>query len=145
LAEDPRAMKHCETFEHTADIGLSAWGDSLGELLEALAEGLAGLMCAPEGIHPSERRALSVTGSDVETLTVDFLAGALTLMTAERFCVREVRVTAADSDGAEAELVGEPLDPGRHEMKVEVKAVTYHDLSVRRQDGRWTARVLLDV
>jgi SHS2 domain-containing protein len=40
---------------------------------------------------------------------------------------------------------GEPLDPRRHALRAEVKAVTYHALAVRRTPAGYTARVILDV
>ena len=44
-----------------------------------------------------------------------------------------------------AELAGEPYAPARHDVRTEVKAVTYHQLSVTRQAGGWVARVILDL
>ena len=35
---------HCETFEHTADIGLTGWADTFGELVQVLGEGLAEIL-----------------------------------------------------------------------------------------------------
>jgi SHS2 domain-containing protein len=45
----------------------------------------------------------------------------------------------------QAELVGEPIDPHRHELLADVKAVTLHGLCVERVDSAWRAEVTLDV
>jgi SHS2 domain-containing protein len=44
-----------------------------------------------------------------------------------------------------ASLAGEQLDDGRHQQRADVKAVTLHGFSVRKQDGEWKAKVLLDI
>ena len=48
--------------------------------------------------------------------------------------------------GLTATAFGEPFDPARHGIGREVKAVTYHGLSVERQpDGTWLAEVIVDI
>ena len=52
--------KHCETFDHTADLGLQARADTLGELFEALAEGLADEICPRRQVRAAAVRAIAV-------------------------------------------------------------------------------------
>ncbi len=136
---------HCETFEHTADVGLTGWGDTFGELVQALGEGLADLVCRRESVRPGERHRLTVEADDAESVLLDFLARLLTFMQAERFCVRDIGVISASPTRVEAEITGEPTDPSRHDLGEEVKAVTYHMLEVRHDGQRWHGRVLLDL
>ena len=63
----------------------------------------------------------------------------------ERFLVAAVRVRSICETAVQAEIVGEPFAPGRHEFCTEVKAVTYHLLEVARRDTQWTGRVILDI
>ena len=44
-----------------------------------------------------------------------------------------------------ATLQGEPLDPARHPIDTEIKAVTYHQIAVEQVGGRWQARVIFDI
>jgi SHS2 domain-containing protein len=139
--------KHHEVFEHTADIGVAARADSLAELFEALAEGLAGVICEPAAVQPVERRAVEVTEEepDREGLLVDFLWQVLGLLEHERFLVRSVRVSRVEPDRLEAELSGERYDPERHELLSEVKAITWHQLLVAQSESGWDGRVILDL
>jgi len=137
--------KHCETFEHTADIGLAARGDTLGELFEALAEGLADLICSREQVSVQETRPVEVQAEDVEALCVDFLVEVMTAIQVDRFLVAEVRAGAVSGRCVRADLAGEPYDPDRHEWGHEVKAVTYHQLQVAREGDAWVGRVIVDV
>jgi len=142
---------HCETFEHTADIGLAGWGDSLGELLAALAGGLSDVLCDRSKVQPAITRRVQVEAPDPEDLAVDFLSQVLYAFGADGFLTARasVEVLAAGRAGepasVQAELAGEKYDPARHEIKTEVKAVTYHQLKIALEAGRWIGRVILDL
>ncbi|MCL2700991.1 MAG: archease [Phycisphaerae bacterium] len=138
-------MKHFEHFEHTADIGIAALGDSIGELYEGLAEGLAEFICPRAAVATAAVREVAVEAEDGEALAVDFLSAVLNVIQADRFMIAAVRAREADEHRIVAELVGEPYDPTRHEIHTEVKAVTYHLLKVAREAGRWGGRVVLDL
>lgn len=137
--------RHCETFEHTADVGLRATADTLSGLMEALAEGLADLICPRANVRAAETRELSVRAEDREALCVDFLWEVMSAIQADRFALAAVRVTEASETSVTAELSGESLDPDRHEIAAEVKAVTYHKLSVEPTDDGWAGQVILDL
>jgi len=137
--------KHCEILDHTADAGLLGRADSLGELFEALAEALAGLVCPREQVAPSRRRKIAVQAEDVEALLVDFLNKVLWTIQTEHFMIAAVRATACDETAVVVELAGEPYEPGRHELTGEIKAVTYHKLKVAREGAGWVGRVIVDM
>ena len=147
--------RHCETFDHTADVGLTAWADSLGELLAALAEGLTDVICSRSEIRPAAVRKLDVDAQDPEALAVDFLSRVLYIFAVDRFLLAEASVKVlSGGPGApggggrtaiSAELAGETYDPARHEIRTEVKAVTYHQLKIAPEAGRWVGRVILDL
>ncbi len=138
-------MKSCETFSHTADVGLAAQADDAEELFEALAEGLAEYICPRGSVRADETRPITAAGVDRESLAVDFLWRVMTVIQADRFMVARVHVLRLTDTLAQAELEGEPYDPRQHEIHTEVKAVTYHQLKIARQDNLWVGRVILDL
>ncbi len=135
---------HAETFEHTADVGLVGWGQTREELFAALAEGLARVIC-PE--HPAlvEVRTVEVSAEDVEALLVDFLWEVMSRMQFDAFAVGKAVVDCLDDASLRARLIGEPYASDRHAYETEVKAVTHHELEVAHRNGRWEARVILDL
>jgi SHS2 domain-containing protein len=137
--------RHCETFDHTADVGLAATADTLCELMAALAEGLTDVLCDRSRVAPAQRRRLVIEAEDVEVLAVDFLARVLLTFELDRFLLAEARVWEACGTSLSAELLGEHYDPARHELRNEVKAVTYHELKVAHEGGQWIGRVILDL
>ena len=139
-------MAHeCHTFEHPADVGLEATADTLAELYAAMAEALADFICPRSGVQARQRRTISVQAEDAEALAVDFLSAVAGVIQTDRFAVASVDVTGATQNAVEAQIAGEALDPGRHDIHTEVKAVTYHLLKVAHEHGRWTGRVILDL
>jgi len=137
--------KSCRTFEHTADVGLEARADTLGELFEALAEGLLDVICVREQVRPLEMRSAVVRAEDLEALAVDFLNDVRGLLETGRFLPAEVRVREIDDSIVVADYLGEPFDMARHELRTEVKAVTYHELRIAPEGEGWIGRVILDV
>ncbi|MDY7009946.1 MAG: archease [Planctomycetota bacterium] len=137
--------KHCRTFEHTADVGLEARAETLGEMFEAMGEGLSGVICPRSEVKRQKKLQIRAEAENVESLLVDFLSEILRLFNLEKFLVAGVSVERIDETAVAAEVVGEPYDPSRHELAEEIKAVTYHQLKVAREGNRWVGRVILDV
>ena len=137
--------RHCKTFEHTADVGLEGRADSLGELFEAMGEGLADVICPQQSVKEQKTLQIQAEAENVESLLVDFLAELLGLFNLEKFLVAGVKVERIDETSVTAEVTGEPYDPARHELAEEIKAVTYHQLNVAHKNDEWTGRVILDV
>ncbi|MCD6365395.1 MAG: archease [Planctomycetes bacterium] len=137
--------KEFSTFEHTADIGLAASGDTLAELFEALAEGLCDVICSRDSALAAQSRNIEVQAEDVGALTVDFLEKVLWVIQVEHLVVSDVHVDSACRTSVAAEVLCEPYDSERHEILTDVKAVTYHQLKVAREGRRWIGRVVLDI
>lgn len=137
--------KRWTTFDHPADLGICAEADSLAELLEALGEAMSRQICDGRGVVCARTVAVEVASDDVELLAVDFLGELLALFHLERFLVARLRVVACDETSVSALAEGEAYDPARHEIGAEIKAVTYHQIKIAQENGRWVGRVILDV
>ncbi len=132
-----------ELLEHTADVGIHAWGATLAEALEAAAWGVVDLLGIRVG-GPGERRQVRVRAEDPGGLAVDLLNELILLHELEGAAVAGLRVLRATDTEAEAEVELAPL-PGEPAGTV-VKAATYHQLRVAREaDGSVDLRVFVDV
>jgi SHS2 domain-containing protein len=132
-----------ELLEHTADIGIRAWGATLEAAFEqatgALAEVLGAL--AP---GPGERVPVEVTASDPGGLLVDWLNEVLWLLEVRQAALAGVRVERVTDSAASGSADLAPGGPGPDGTFV--KAVTYHRLRVEpAPGGGWLAEVYLDV
>jgi SHS2 domain-containing protein len=136
-----------EFFEHTADLGLRASGRDLPDLFANAALGLMAAVVDPATVRPGGiRDRIRAEGPDRETLLVNWLNQVLFLFSVQRMVFCRFQVRSFSDTAIEAEGEGELLDPLRHGVLREVKAVTLHDLGVERApDGTWRAKAILDV
>lgn len=137
--------KPCEQFEHTADIGLRIRGADLAALLQNAADGLIDLMFDPAAVRPVEERAFVLEEANAEELLVSWLQRIVILLDAEQFLCAEAEVRRVEGGRLEACLRGERLDADRHEVRHAVKAITYHDLAIRKTDDGLMVEIICDV
>jgi SHS2 domain-containing protein len=134
-----------ETFEHTADIGIRVRAGTLEELFADAARGLFSVMVENmAAVRTVEEVAFHVSGDDVEELFHDWLAELLYTFNARRIVLAEFDVRFELSE-LTATARGEPIDPSRHKIDVEVKAITWCGLKVQRQPDGWLAEVVVDI
>lgn len=137
-------MKKYRPFEHTADIGLVAYGRDLRECFGNAALGLFGQITDLRRVRPREVREVGVEARDTEALLVEWLNELLFLFDSEGFLGRRFDILEIADGRLRARVWGEPLDPERHRTHIAVKATTYHQLQVVQRDG-WRAHVIFDV
>lgn len=143
-AEPKSAPPSFEVIEHTADVGITAYGRSLEELFTNAARGMMHFLIDPGAVRPAERRARTVEAHDREGLLVNWLNDLLLLLNADGFVPADFEVKELQDTGLRADVLGEPVDPQRHRFRLDVKAATYHQLHIRKNEV-WEARVIFDV
>jgi len=134
-----------ETFEHTADLGLRVRAADLDTLFAEAAHALfAALVDNPDAVRPAQAVTIAVSGDDREYLLFVWLKDLLSRFQIDHllFARFDVKVRA---DGLTATAWGEPLDRSRHELGHEVKAITYHGLTVEHTETGWLAEVIVDI
>lgn len=131
--------------EHTADLGLEVEAPTLAVLFERAGLAMLGLMLDLTPLEPRDRVALAVEADGLEEVFHDWLQMLLVRFQTDGFAACELDVTRVDERVVRATAAGERVDPARHPLYTEIKGVTYHALAVRRTDGGWWARVILDV
>jgi len=137
--------KRFEIIEHPADVGFIAYGATLGELLENAALAMFSVGCELQAIEERERREIRASGVDNEALLFDWLAEILAVADAEGLALRRAEVTRVVEGAAQGVVYGEKFDKARHSAGTYIKAVTYHQLSVKKTGAGWKATVYLDV
>ena len=133
----------------TADVAFEAWGATREEAFLAAADATLNAMVEEiRAVSPREHRALSVTAGSLDLLLFELLQELVYHKDAERLLLR-IRGLRIDETGSgyrlHADAIGETIDPGRHHLLADVKAVTLHRLSVEKTSSGWRAVVVLDV
>ena len=134
-----------EVLEHTADVGLRVYARSLPELFANAGLGLMALAIEPQRFNEKERIPLSVTGSDIEQLLVNWLSEILYYMDTEGWAFTGFAITECSATAITAAGWGERRHPAERSHAVAVKAVTYHQLSVRETADGFEATVYFDI
>ncbi len=131
--------------EHPADIGIEARGGSLKDVFEFAALGLVSILVNPATIDPVEQRVVNIKASDLQNLLVKWLSEVLYLYDGEDFLVADVSIERLSPTGLEAILTGEPVDERKHEFRMDVKAITYHNLKIVEGADHCSLQVFLDI
>jgi SHS2 domain-containing protein len=134
-----------EPIDHTADVGYRLFAPSLSELFAVAGRALFDAITELDSIRPQLERKIEVEAGDVEALLVAWLSelNFRCITELELFC--EFDIETASSTAVRATVRGEKIDPARHVIHTEIKAVTYHELYVREVEGGWEAQVIFDV
>jgi SHS2 domain-containing protein len=134
-----------EILEHPSDLGIEAYGNSMQELFRNAAKGLISIIAGNSDIIASCEREISIPATDRENLMVRWLAEILFLYDSEKFLLSDVKFEVINDNSMKAVLQGEIYDPLKHELSLDVKAITYHQLKLEECDGLWIARVFVDI
>jgi SHS2 domain-containing protein len=138
-------------FDHTADVGIEVRADTLADLLATSARATFEQMLEdwPADVETiREVRAAPDPGlkGDLPELLVVWLQELLFSFETEHRVPLTYEFDIAGPDEVRAEVGFGLFVPGRHRTRLEVKAVTYHELDVHQApDGTWSARFILDV
>ncbi len=134
-----------ETFEHTADIGLRARAADLDTLFAEAARAFFSIIVENYGdVRAVNEYSLSVEADQLDDLLYDWLAELLYLFDTEHVLLCEFNVTLCDGS-LTATVRGEPIDPERHHLDMDVKAITYHELKVEQDRDGYLAEVIVDL
>lgn len=136
-----------QLLDHTADAGLLVTADSLAGLYGQAAMALFDQIVGPVGVGPEGEETLevSVSGADREDLLVNWLREVLYLWNGRRKLVRKIEACLVAEDRIIATVTAVDFDPERHRIEKEIKAITYHQVSVTRTPDGWQARFIVDI
>ena len=134
--------------EHTADVALEVTAPTLPALFRDALRGMADVITDVERIGAVSERRVELEADQLDLLLMEFLSEALYRFDADGELFSRVSVAVSEvSDGwtLRGRIAGEAIDADRHPMKVMIKAVTYHQLTVDKLDGGWRAHLVFDI
>ena len=137
-------VKDFELIEHTADVGIMAYGADTREAFTNAAYGMFSLIVEPGSVREVEHRDIEITAPDEESLLVTWLNELIYLFDTETMLFSRFDITELGMDRLKARAYGEPVNETRHRLKTGIKAATYHMVEVDRSHGG-RVRVLFDI
>lgn len=131
--------------EHTADIGFESFGASREEVFANSGRALFHIIVDASLVRPSETVEVVAQGAGPLELLVNWLSELLYLQDAEHWLFRDFEIHSLSENSIVASARGERLDPARHQLKLLVKAITYHQLVMEQTAQGWHAQVYVDI
>jgi len=136
--------KDFELIDHTADVGIKAYGVNLEEAFSNAARGLFSLITEIDEIDEVISRDVELTALDQESLLVEWLNELIYLFDTENLIFKRFDITQLSQTRLKARCHGEKVNSLKHKLKIGVKATTYHMLKVSKSDG-YQVQVLFDI
>ena len=137
--------KAFEVIDHTADIGIIAYGADIKQLFSNAALGMFSLIAEPGDIEESVQRDTKISSQDMENLLVEWLNELLYIFDVEHIIFRRFKIDTLTDNLLKVRCFGEKINPQKHELKREVKAATYHMLSINKEDNVYKAQLIFDI
>lgn len=134
-----------EFFEHTADLGLRIRAADVNTLFVEAAEALFAAVVEDLSTVRAEREIkVELPAEEVDYLLFDWLKHLLIRFDTDHLLFGKFAVEIS-GDGLRGSAWGEPMDRGRHNLEHEIKAITYHGLTVEQTADGWLAEVIVDI
>jgi len=131
--------------DHTGDVGFIVRAPSLPELFSCAAIGMFDIIADVDAVQPKEKSTLSVTADDIESLLVRWLSELnFRHITREKvFC--QFDIIEFSPTALKAEIFGEPIRHEIHTIYTEIKAVTFHGLYIKKNNGGYESQIIFDL
>ncbi|EFA04039.1 protein archease-like [Tribolium castaneum] len=141
-----------EYLDHTADVQLHAWGDSLKEAYEQCGLAMFGYMTEINTVEIKQCSEIEATGDDLDGLLFHFLDELLFLFSCEPFLIcSKLVITEFRTEGDELKIkckcYGEEFTLGKHPQGTEVKAITYSAMQIINdpENKKFEVFVIIDI
>lgn len=127
-------MKKYDLIDHTADVGVKAYGKTLSECFENIAKGMFDIITDNSKIESIGQYEISLEAPDLEQLLVDWLSELLFLNSAKNLVFGFFKINLDEKNNSlSATVFGEKYNISKHKIGAEIKAVTYHMLEVKNK------------
>lgn len=136
--------KDFEIIDHTADVGIRAYGADMKQAFANAAKALFSLIAELDNVQEVVHRDIELTAPDRESLLVEWLNELIYLFDVENIIFKRFDIITLTNTKLKARSYGEKVDKSKHNLKTGVKAATYHMLKIERGDG-YLAQVLFDI
>ncbi|WP_456372225.1 archease [Methanocaldococcus sp.] len=137
-----------EFFETTADMGVIAKGKSLEDAFKEAAKGLFHIMVDIDKVDKKEKIEFEVSGENLEELLYNFLNELIFYSDVENLVFSDFNIKIEkDNNGYKLKCIayGEKINKEKHNIKEEVKAVTYHKMEVKKEEDMWIIKYIVDL
>ena len=136
--------RNWEHYSHTADMGIRGFGESMEEAFANAAIALVAINVEPEKVQQETKIQIICHEEDIELLFIAWLSNILYEMSTRKMFFSKFQVEIHDGQ-LTGYAWGEKLDLKKHEPVVEIKGISYSNLKVTQENGKWIAQCIVDI
>jgi len=137
-----------EYLPHIADARFIAYGSTLEQVFEQAALAMFNVIIDTNVLKPEKTVGISVESTGLDDLLFDYLSELLYLFEVETIIFGHFTVNSINMSNngytLDGQASGETTDPEKHCFDCEVKAVTYHQLTIEKKENGYCAHVIVD-
>jgi len=137
--------KPFEIIDHTADIGIVAYGEDIKQVFANAAIGLFNLIADLDDFKEDIERYIELSAEDIEILLVEWLNELIYIFDVEHIIFKRFEINELTSTSIRARCFGEKIRHGQHKLKREIKAATYHMLRISKEGDSYKVQVIFDI
>jgi SHS2 domain-containing protein len=137
--------KTYKLIDHTADFGIQVYGSDSQALFTNAALALFDVITETDALRGDDSCTIRTSGADWSDLMINWLREILYLWNGKERLVKSIRILSLSENKISAKIYFDAYKPDRHTIKTEIKAVTYHQVQVKRSPSGWKARVIFDI
>ena len=124
-----------EYLDHMTDAYLRIRCQTMNEAFEYSAIGLVNIMYDIENIEKKQQIPIFAEGDELENLLFDWLDKILLMMLIDKVILSKFKIEITFDESSNRYLLtgygeGELVDLSKHELKVEIKGITYHEMKI---------------
>ena len=149
--KNPKKMNELQQFEiieHTADIGMKAFGRTRKELFCNAAYGMCSIIAKKKKDaekSKSKYYKIELSSANQEELLVNWLSELLSLIDIYSIIFTQIEITKLSHTKIQAKATAEKITAAKYELNLEIKAVTYHELKIEKSKNYLQAQVFFDI
>ena len=136
--------KDFEIIDHTADVGIIAYGADIKQAFANAARALFSLITELDDVEEVLHRDIELIAPDQEGLLVEWLNELIYLFDVENIIFKRFEITELNNTQLKARSYGEKVDSSKHKLKTGIKAATYHMLRIDKANV-CKVQVLFDI
>jgi len=137
--------KGFNVLDHTADIGIVAYGTNIETLFSNAAIGLFSLMTDLDTIKDVDQKLIELTAEDPEILLVEWLNELIYIFEVNHIVFKRFEIEELTEKRIKARCYGQHINPKHSTLEREIKAATYHMLRISKGDDGYQVTVIFDI
>jgi SHS2 domain-containing protein len=136
--------KNYRQIEHTADIAIEVTGGDLKSLFINCAYALFDMLYQTSAVKGLISYKIKADGDTKEELLINFLRELFFKFAVYKVLLKDIKIVNLSDNEITADVTGEKYEEGRHRLKSDIKAVTYHNVKIEKKRNKLKVSITFD-